>query len=145
MTPETRAAMEDAERSVQRRIDPGPRAMLFSVAVLAAVVALLLPWVQGSPGWQVLAGTSPAGPLPTLFSWTLTAFGVAVSAAAITTRLWVLAFAGAVGCGISAVNGVWAIWSLQTGAGGPGWGVVLGLVAVLVLAFNWAGMALRRS
>lgn len=144
--PELRAELAGAERRVRSRIDPGPRAMLFAVLVMAAVAAILLPWVAGAPGWQVLVGAVPAGPLPTLFSWTMTAFGVFASAGALLTRLWVLAWLAAIGCGISSVNGLWAIWSQQTGgAGGPGFGMVLGVLAVIVLTFNWAGMALRRS
>lgn len=145
VSPQTRAEIDRAGRGVARRIDPGPRAMLIAVSIAAAVAALLLPWVAGTPGWQVLAaGTS--GPLPTLFSFTLTGFAVVVSAAALMTRLWALAWLAVLGCGISSVNGMWAIWSQQTGAGGgPGFGMVLGVVAVVLLTFVWAGVALRRD
>jgi hypothetical protein len=145
VSPETRAEIDRAGRGVARRIDPGTRAMLIAVANVAAVAALLLPWVAGTPGWQVLAsGTS--GPLPTLFSFTMTGFAVVVSAAALLTRLWALAWLAAFGCGISSVNGLWAIWSQQTGAGaGPGFGMVLGVIAVVLLTFVWAGAALQRD
>ncbi len=90
------------------------------------------------------SGTS--GPLPTLFSFTMTGFAVVVSAAALLTRLWALAWFAAFGCGISSVNGLWAIWSQQTGAeAGPGFGMVLGVVAVVLLTFVWAGAALQRD
>ncbi|ALE74410.1 MULTISPECIES: hypothetical protein [unclassified Pseudonocardia] len=145
VTPETRAEIDDAGRAATRRIDPGTRAMLIAVAVVAAVASLLLPWVAGAPGWEVLAGGA-AGPLPRLFSVTLTVFAIVVSASALLTRLWVLAWLAAFGCGISSVNGVWAIWSQQTGAaGGPGFGLVLGVIAVVLLTFVWAGAALARS
>lgn len=131
---------------MRRRIDPGTRAMLVAVLVMGAVLALLLPWAGGMPGWQVLAGTADPGPLPTLFSWTLTAFAVAASGATLLTRLWVLAWLAAIGNGISAVTGLWAIWSVQTGgAGAPGAGLLLGVPVVVVLTFTWAGTALRRS
>ena len=145
VSPETRAEIDGAGRAAQRRIDPGPRAMLIAVCVVAAVASLLLPWVAGMPGWEVLAG-GDAGPLPTLFSITLTTFAIVCSAAALLTRLWVLAWLAAYGCGVSSVNGVWAIWSQQTGAaGGPGFGLVLGVLAVVLLTFVWAGAALRRD
>lgn len=146
ISPQTRAEITGAGRRVQRRIDPGARAMLVAVLVMAAVAALLLPWVAGAPGWQVLLGAVPAGPLPTLFSWTFTAFAIAVSGATLLTRLWVLAWLAAIGSGITSVTGVWAIWSLQTGGpGGPGFGMVLGVPVVVVLTFVWAGTALRRT
>lgn len=145
VSPETRAEIDDAGRAAVRRIDPGPRAMLIAVAVVAAVAALLLPWVAGAPGWEILAG-GESGPLPTLFAITLTTFAIVVSAAALLTRLWALAWLAAFGCGVSSVNGMWAIWSQQTGTGGgPGFGLVLGVLAVVVLTFVWAGAALRRD
>ncbi|MEJ8280938.1 hypothetical protein [Pseudonocardia spirodelae] len=145
VSPQTRAEIESAGRGVTRRIDPGGRAMLIAVAIVAAVAALLLPWVAGTPGWRVLSGGA-SGPLPTLFSFTLTATAIVVSAAALLTRLWVLALVAAVGCGITSVTGLWAIWSQQTGNGaGPGFGMVLGVVAVVLLTFVWAGAALRRD
>ncbi|ANY08423.1 Rv2732c family membrane protein [Pseudonocardia sp. HH130630-07] len=145
VSPQTRAEIDRAGRAVTRRIDPGPRAMLIAGAVVAAVASLLLPWVAGTPGWQVLAG-GDAGPLPSLFSVTLTVFAIVVSAAGLLSRLWVLAWLAAYGCGISSVNGVWAIWSQQTDSGrGPGFGLVLGVIAVVLLTFVWAGAALRRD
>lgn len=144
VSPETRAEIDRAGRAATRRIDPGARAMLIAVAVVAAVASLLLPWVAGAPGWRVLAAGA-AGPLPSLFSITLTLFAIVVSAAGLLTRFWVLAWLAAFGCGISSVNGIWAIWSQQTGAGGgPGFGLVLGVLAVVLLTFVWAGAALSR-
>ena len=59
-----------------------------------------------------------------------------------------LAWLAAVGCGFSVVTGVWAIWSRQVGvpAGGtgPGFGMVLAVLAVLVLAVCWVRIAMRR-
>ncbi|MBC3190889.1 hypothetical protein H7X46_07415 [Pseudonocardia sp. C8] len=145
MTGSKGAGVDGTGRTAVRRIDPGPRAMLIAVCVLAAVSSLLLPWVAGMAGWEVLSGAD-AGPLPTLFSITLTTFAIACSVTALVTRLWVLAWLSAYGCGFSSVNGVWAIWSQQTGAGGgPGFGLVLGVLAVVLLTFVWAGAALKRS
>lgn len=142
------AELGGVARRVESRIDPGGRAMVVSVAVLAVVAGLLLPWVGPTSGWQVLMGDGGYGLLPRLFSITAIAFGVLVSVLALSTRIWVLAWLAAVGCGIAAINGVWAIWSRQSvafdDAPGPGSGLVLAGVGVIVLCFVWAGVALRR-
>ncbi|TCK25265.1 hypothetical protein [Pseudonocardia endophytica] len=132
---------------VERRFDPGVRAVVVAVGVMVLVAAVLLPWVAGAPGWQIAGGEAGYGPLPRLFTFTLLGFGVAGSVLALTTRWWPLAWLCAVGCGISTVNGLWAIWSRQigsdTGLPGPEAGMVLGVVGVLLLTFTWAGIALR--
>lgn len=134
---------------IERRFDPGPRAVVVALGVLVLIGSVLLPWIGGSPGWEVFAGTAEYGPLPRLFSYTLIAFGVLGSMLALVTRRWVIAFVCAIGCGISTVNGLWAIWSRQIGADSglapPQLGLVLGAIGVLVLTFTWAGVALRRG
>jgi hypothetical protein len=54
-----------------------------------------------------------------------------------------------VGCGFSVVNGVWAIWSRQVnvpqGGTGPGIGLVLAVVAMVVLAASWVKISTRRG
>lgn len=134
---------------IERRFDPGPRAVVVAVGVLALIGSVLLPWIGGSAGWEVFAGIAEYGPLPRLFTYTLIAFGVLGSVLALLTRRWVIAFVCAVGCGISTVNGIWAIWSRQIGADSgltpPQAGLVLGTIGVLVLTFTWAGVALRRG
>lgn len=135
-------------RRVERRIDPGAAALVAAVGVLAVVGGLLLPWVGSVTGWQILVGAENLGPLPRLFTITVTLFGLAASVLALTTRLWALAWVSAVGCGISAVTGVWAIWTRQSGAlegiEGPGPGLILAAVAAAVLTFTWAKISLQR-
>lgn len=136
-------------RRVERRIDPGVAALVAAVGVLAVVGGLLLPWVGSTTGWQLLVGVENLGPLPRLFTITATLFGLVASVLALTTRLWAIAFTAAVGCGISTVTGVWAIWTRQSGAlegvVGPGPGLILAAVAVAVLTFTWAKIALQRG
>jgi hypothetical protein len=144
----------DAELSgrrfpIVRQIDPGPTAMGVSVAILVLIVALILPWTGSIHGWQVLAGLEPQlGVLPRLFTFTSLGFGLVVSALALATRWWALAWLAAVGCGISVVTGVWAIWSRQVSitAGGTsaGIGLVVALLAVIALAVCWVRIAGRR-
>jgi hypothetical protein len=151
--PEELAALDKelaaVTRQVEYRIDPSPRtALVVTIAMLALLGALLLPWTGSSRGWEVLAGLAPIGPLPRLFTFTSLGFGLVVSALALGTRWWGLAWLAAFGCGFSVVHGVWAIWSRQTGVPtggtGPGPGMVLAAVAMLTLAVCWVRIALRR-
>jgi len=134
---------------MERRTDPGSTAMTVAVGVLLLLASLALPWTGSTAGWQVLAGLEPSlGVLPRLFAITALGFGVVGSALALATRWWALAWVCAVGCGFSVVDGVWAIWSRQTGVPdggtGPGFGLVLAVLTVVVLATSWVRIALRR-
>lgn len=135
-------------RRVERRIDPGPTALPVAVFMLALIVGLVLPWTGTALGWQILAGSEVFGPLPRLFTFTSLGFGLVASAFALATRWWGLAWVCAAGCGFSVINGVWAIWSRQTGVPtggtGPGIGMILAAAAVLALAVCWVRIALRR-
>lgn len=142
------AELRRAERRAEHRIDPGPSALVVSVAMLALIGSLMLPWTGSVRGWEVLAGLAPLGLLPPLFVGTSLGFGLVCSALALATRWFGLAWLAAVGCGFSVVTGVWAIWSRQVavpaGATGPGFGLVLAVLAVLVLAATWVRIATRR-
>jgi hypothetical protein len=152
-SPDDLASMEaelaEAERRVLRRVDPGTTAVPIAVAILVVIGALMLPWTGGVPGWQILAGTANFGALPRLFTGTAMGFGVLGSAVALTTRQWALAFVCAIGCGFSVVNGVWAIWSRQVnvpqGGSGPGIGLVVAVLAMVVLAACWVRITGRRG
>lgn len=142
------AELGDVQRAVERRIDPGAAMLGVLVGILALIGSLLLPWTGSALGWEVLAGVESFGLLPRLFAYTAFGFGVVGSALTLATGRWGLAWVCAVGCGFSVVDGVWAIWSRQivvpTGGSGPGVGLVLGVLAVLVLAVSWVRIALRR-
>jgi len=151
--PEELAALDkelaDVTRRVERRIDPTPAtALVVTVGMLALLGGLLLPWSGPAEGWEILAGVEWVGPLPRLFTFTSLGFGLVVSALALGTRWWGLAWLAAFGCGFSVVHGVWAIWSRQTevpgGGSGPGIGMILTAVAMLVLAVCWVRISLRR-
>jgi hypothetical protein len=135
-------------RRGERRIDPGATAVVVSVGMLGLIVGLVLPWTGPTLGWQVLAGVVSLGVLPPLFAFTSLGFGLVVSALALATRWWGLAWLAAIGCGFSVVTGIWAIWSRQVavtaGATGPGIGLVVAVVSVLVLAVSWVRIAGRR-
>src|SRR4029079_10955613 len=107
--------LADVERRVERRIDPGGIAFGVTLAMLVLMVSLVLPWTGNAQGWEILAGSQTFGALPRLFTFTSLGFGLVIGSLALATRWWALAWLAAVGCGISVVNGMWAIWSRQTG------------------------------
>jgi hypothetical protein len=143
------AELAEAERRVLRRVDPGSTAVPVAVGVLLVVVAVMLPWTGDVLGWQILVGTANVGALPRLFTLTSVGFGVLGSSVALAGRHWGAAWACAVGSGFSVLNGVWAIWSRQVnvphGGTGPGIGLVLAVLAMVVLTICWVRIAGRRG
>ncbi len=145
-----RNEIDAVERAVLRHVDPGPRAVTLSVALLVLLVALVLPWIGPHSGLDVLRGTTdPAaqvGVLPRLFAGVAVGFGVVLSVLTLVVRRWGLVWASAFGCAYGALDGMWSIWSRQTVEGaGPGVGMVLAAVAVLVLAVVWFRLAVTRE
>lgn len=143
-----------APRRAFRQIDPGARALVVAVCVMLMLVAALLPWVAGATGWQILFGLAPKGTViglePILFAVCSMLFGVLVSGAALVTRLWALAFAGAAGCGFSLLTALLAVWSQQSTSShepgpGPGIGIILGLLTLIVLTFQWVKLTFTRD
>lgn len=141
--------LQGVERRVEQRIDPGGLSLGITAAMVVLIVALILPWTGDALGWEILSGTRVFGALPRLFTFTSLGFGLVASALALALRWWALAWLTAVGCGISVINGVWAIWSRQTGVitggTGPGIGMVLAVAAVIVLTALWVRVAGRRG
>jgi hypothetical protein len=142
------ADAHEVQRTMERRVDPGPTALGVSVGVVLLLIGLVLPWTGAIQGWTVLAGTEWIGPLPRLFVSIAIVIGVLGSALTLVLRWWALAWLCAVGSGIGVVTGVWAIWSRQTvvpdGGTGPGLGLIVSELAVLVLAVCWVRIAIRR-
>jgi hypothetical protein len=143
-----------APRRAFRQIDPGARAMVIAVCVMLMLVSALLPWVDGASGWQVLFGLAPKGTpiglVPVLFAVCAMLFGVLVSGAALVTRLWALSFAAAAGCGFSLLTSLLAVWSQQSTSShepgpGPGIGIILGLLTLIVLTFQWVKLTFARD
>ncbi|HKR49567.1 MAG TPA: hypothetical protein VJT72_08295 [Pseudonocardiaceae bacterium] len=144
---ELRAEIDAVERSALRWVDPGVRAAVIAGAIMLLLLAITLPWVGEASGWKVLLGTANpvdrVGLLPRLFGAVALGSGVGLSVLALVTRRWSLVWASGLGCAYGALDGVWAIWSRQTVLGpGPGIGMVLAVVAMLVLAAQWLGLAL---
>lgn len=141
----------DAEAALDRAVKTvefGRRGFAVAVTVFVLLVGLVLPWVDGFAGWQVLLGRADA--IPQLFAATATGFGVLASAVALATRRWWLTWVCAVGGWFAFVDGILAIWSQQSATavdvagGGPGIGLVLSAVAMAALAAQWMRLAWSR-
>lgn len=143
---------QDVEQrgEVSRHFDPGRKALIIASVMLVLVVSALLPWVSGSPGWEVLTGrTDPAlevGLLPRLFAINSAIVGLGFGALALITRRWGAAFLAGVAGLVVTFEGMIAIWSRQTsGYTGPGLGLVLAVVCMAVLAIQWMRIVWSRD
>jgi hypothetical protein len=144
------AEIDQVERDVVGHVEPGRWAMVVAVGAFALLVAAALPWVGPNSGWEVLLGhvsdVPRIGLLPRLFAASSLLFGVLLSALTLFTRRWGLAWLCALGSAFSVVHGLWAVWSRQTAAddAGPGPGMVLALLTMIVLAVQWLRLAFSR-
>ena len=86
-----------------------------------------------------------------IFVWLALVFGGVFSILALVTRRWVLAWIAVAGTAVSAVFGMLAVWSRQTlplaesGSAGPGIGLILGWITVIVLTFHWIKVVWSRT
>ncbi len=162
MSPESRGGkefehfksdLEAAERRVAREIDPGTRALTIAIFVFVLLVTLVLPHTGGARGLDVLIGSDVAisngVTLPSrVFTWIALVFGVGFSMLALVTRRWALAWIALAGSTVASFLGMLAVWSRQTAFEpypGPGVGLILAWLAVIMLAYNWAWVVLTRT
>lgn len=145
--------LEDAERRVAREIDPGARALAIAVLVFVLMVTMLLPHTGGARGLDALIGSEAAVSdgvaLPSrVFTWFVLVFGVGFSMLALVARRWALAWVALAGSTVASFVGLLAVWSRQTAPEpypGPGIGLVVAWLAVIVLTYNWARVVLTRT
>lgn len=145
--------IEAAERRVAREIDPGPRAFVVAILVFVVLVSFILPHTGGASGLDVLAGDADAVrdgvSLPSrVFIWLVLVFSVGFSMLALLTRRWALAWIALAGSALSCGVGLLAVWSRQTAPEpypGPGIGLIVAWVAVIVLTFHWARVVWART
>ncbi|HEX7322218.1 MAG TPA: hypothetical protein VF299_04685 [Mycobacterium sp.] len=148
-----RADIEAVERRVAREIEPGGRALVVLIGVFVLLVSFLLPHTGRVRGWDVLfAGddaVAAAVTLPSrLFMWLALVFGVGFSLLALLTRRWAMAWVALAGTAVTSVAGLLAVWSRQTAAAGnpgPGGGLVVAWITVIVLTFHWARVVWSRT
>lgn len=148
-----RADLEAAERRVAGEIDPGARAVVVAVLVFVLLVSFILPHTGDVRGVDILIGDDRAASvgiaLPSrLFCWFALVFGVGFSMLALLTRRWTLAGIALAGSAVGSALGMLAVWSRQTAAAehpGPGIGLVVGWLALIVLTFHWARVVWTRT
>lgn len=148
-----RKDFDAAERKVAGEIDPGARAVVVAVIVLVLLLSLSLPHTGGANGWEVLVNGDDArdevikGP-SRVFVGFVVVFDVVASMLALVTRRWVLAWMALAGSAISVVLGMLSIWARQTlpaDLSGPGIGLIIGWLAVIVLTFHWLKVVWSRT
>jgi hypothetical protein len=148
-----RAEIEAAERRIAREIDPGARGFVVAILVFVLLGSFILPHTGDVRGWDVLFGSHGANAaalaLPQrVFTWLALVFGVGFSMLALVTRRWSLAWIALAGSSISSATGLLAVWSRQTvaaGHPGPGVGLFVAWIAVILLTFHWARVVWSRT
>ena len=145
------ADVDQVVRKATRTVEFGRRGFTISLLVFALLVAELLPWMGGHAGWQVLLGDAGTFVIPRLFAATSIGIGLLGSVLALATRRWWLTWACAIGGWFAAVDGVLAVWSQQSagiegaGSSGPGIGMVIALITMILLAAQWMRVAWSRN
>ncbi|MBO0853102.1 MAG: hypothetical protein J2P18_04970 [Nocardia sp.] len=148
--------LEAVERKIAGEIDPGSRAMLVAAAVFVLLLSLILPHAGHARGFDVVLYDTTAQAehigLPSrVFAWFTVVFGIVFSTLALITRRWALAWIAVAGSAIGSVFGVLSIWHRQTpGLGnyrgaGPGIGLILAVIAIIVLTFHWIRVVWSRT
>jgi hypothetical protein len=150
---EFKGDIEAAERRVAREIDPGARALVIAVCVFVLLFSFILPHTGTARGWDVLVGDDAAirngVALPSrVFIWMVLVFSVGFSMLALLTRRWALAWIALAGSVVTSLLGLLAVWSRQTAPEphpGPGVGLILAWLAVIVVTYNWARAVWART
>jgi hypothetical protein len=145
--------IEAAERRVAGEIDPGARALVVAIVVFVLLLTFVLPHTGGARGWDVLVGDDAAirdaVSLPSrVFAWLVLVFSVGFSMLALLTRRWAVAWIALAGSAVASAVGLLAVWSRQTAAEphpGPGVGLVVAWLAVIVLTVTWARVVWART
>lgn len=144
-----RKEIDDVEHQAAKRIDPGTGALTISIAVLAILVSLILPWIGEFTGLQVVLGESSLF-LPKLFSYLALGIGVVGSGVTLAVRRWGLTWVCSLGLFAGSIIGVLSIWTQQTTTSnktigpGPGIGLIIAVIAVIVLLVKWVKIAASR-
>ena len=148
-----RSELEAAERRVAGEIEPGARGLVVAILVFVLAVTFILPHTGSVRGVDVLvaddSAISAGIALPSrIFTWLSLIFGIGFSMLALTTRRWTLAWIALAGSAIACAIGMLAVWSRQTaaeGLPGPGIGLILGWLTVILLTFHWARVVWTRT
>nr|WP_319445592.1 MULTISPECIES: hypothetical protein [unclassified Mycobacterium] len=136
-----------------REIDPGARALVVAILIFVILATFLLPHTGSAKGFDVLVGNDAALreaiALPSrVFMWLVLVFCVGFSMLALLTRRWGLAWIALAGSAVACPIGMLAVWSRQTVAQphpGPGIGLIICWIAVILLTFHWARVVWSRT
>jgi hypothetical protein len=150
---EFKGDIEDVERRVAREIDPGARALVVATLVFVILATFVLPHTGHARGFDVLVGDDAAIreaiALPSrVFTWLTLVFSVGFSILALITRRWGVAWIALAGSAVACPIGMLAVWSRQTvahGHPGPGIGLIVAWIAVILLTFHWARVVWSRT
>jgi hypothetical protein len=150
---EFKGDIEAVEQRMAREIDPGARALVVAILVFVILATFLLPHTGGAKGFDVLVGDDAALreaiALPSrVFMWLVLVFCVGFSMLALLTRRWGLAWIALAGSAVACPIGMLAVWSRQTVAQphpGPGIGLIICWIAVILLTFHWARVVWSRT
>jgi hypothetical protein len=145
--------IEAAERRIAREIEPGARALVVAILVFVLLASFILPHTGNVRGWDVLFSTHGSGAaavaLPSrVFGWLALVFGVGFSMLALLTRRWALAWVALAGSAVASAAGLLAVWSRQTvaaGHPGPGIGLIVAWITIILLTFHWARVVWSRT
>jgi hypothetical protein len=138
---------------VAGEIEPGARGVVVAILVFVLVASFILPHTGGARGVDVLMGDAKAISagiaLPSrIVSWLSLVFGVGFSMLALITRRWTLAWIALAGSAVGSAIGLLAVWSRQTAAEGhpgPGFGLILAWITMMLLTFHWARVVWTRT
>jgi hypothetical protein len=145
--------IDAVEQRMAREIDPGARALVVAVLVFVILVTFLLPHTGNAKGLDVLVGSDAAVreavALPSrVFVWLVLVFSIGFSMLALLLRRWGLAWIALAGSAVACPIGMLAVWSRQTVAEphpGPGIGLIVCWIAVILLSFHWARVVWSRT
>ncbi|MUL67226.1 hypothetical protein BOO86_22315 [Mycobacterium sp. CBMA 234] len=145
--------IDAAEQRIAREIDPGGRAMVVAICVFLILLSFVLPHTGSVKGFDVLLGDQAALAAKILipsrvFVWLILVFSIGFSILALLTRRWGLAWIALAGSAVSCFIGMLAIWSRNTVVHpypGPGFGLYLAWLAVIMLTFHWARVVWSRT
>lgn len=148
-----RSEIEAAERRVAREIEPGARALVVAILVFVLLGSFILPHTGSVRGWDVLfnshgAGSAAVGLPSQVFTWLALVFSVGFSMLALLTRRWAVAWVALAGSALASATGMLAVWSRQTvpaGHPGPGIGLFVSWITVILLTFHWARVVWQRT
>jgi hypothetical protein len=144
--------IDAVERHLASEIEPGARALVVAILVFVLLGSFALPHTGDAKGWDALVGGQAAAQvavaLPSrVFTWLALVFSVGFSMLALLTRRWGLAWVALAGSAVASAVGMLAVWSRQTAAGhpGPGVGLIIAWITVILLTFHWARVVWQRT